>query len=1089
MEEKSMLYSVATFLFFHSIITSCMATPSIKTDQLALLELKSSISHDPENIISRNWSSSTPVCMWIGITCSSRHQRVTSLNISYMNLEGQIPSELGNLSFLSSLDLSNNSFYGTLPQELPNLRRLRLMDLSGNNFSGPLPSFFGSLHNLRSLFLSRNNFLGHIPSSIGNLSKLEYLALDRNFLEGEIPKEIGNLRYLTSLNLEVNKLTGVIPLPIFNLSTLIGFSVNKNNLTGELPSSICDNLPMLEGLYLAVNQFDGVIPSNLQKCEQLQVLSLSFNKFIGSIPREIGNLTRLTLLQLGGTNIKGEIPKEIGNLRKLEIFQLYESNLSGFIPPSIFNISQLQICTCVATNLSGNLPHGFGRGMPNLQELYLGTNNLRGFIPDSISNASKLTHLDLFDNSFTGFIPESLSNLEFLELLQLGDNKFISVSSTSELTFISSLTKLRHLKELVIDGNPFGGKLPTSIGNFSTSLEIFSAHKCKIEGKIPEEIGNLSGLTMLALLGNEFTGDIPKTVIGLRKLQELYLQKNKIMGFIPDEICSLGNLGAVGLFQNQFFGALPSCLGNMTSLRYLSLAFNRLNSSLPADIWSLSDILEFNASSNMFNGPLPQELGNLKVATLIDLSMNNFSGEIPTTIGGLESLIHLSLAYNSLEGPIPNSLSQVLSLESIDLSNNYLTNEIPMSLDELSHLRYLNVSFNELSGEIPNGGPFANFTYRSFMSNKALCGDSRFQVPPCHFSSPEKPKKKRVFHIALYTILAFASLTIALIGFVLLRCKTKKQETHQTHVLPAVSHERISYYELQNATDGFSESNMLGMGGFSSVYKGTLRDGTLVAIKVFNMQLEGAFRSFDRECEVLRSLRHRNLTKVISSCTNFDFRALVLEYMPNGSLEKWLYSHNYFLDILQRLNIVIDVACALDYLHNCYPVPVVHCDLKPSNVLLDEELVGHVSDFGISKILDAGDSIAQTKTLATIGYIAPEYGLEGLVSTRSDTYSYGILLMETLTRTKPSDDIFAGELSLRDWVKDSLPSNITQVIDPNLLTQEEGNFDAKVQCLLLVLELALKCTEELPDLRVSVKDVVIALNKIKQQFLTSCGRS
>ncbi|PIN07152.1 Serine/threonine protein kinase [Handroanthus impetiginosus] len=716
-------------------------------------------------------------------------------------------------------------------------------------------------------------------------------------------------------------------------------------------------------------------------------------------------------------------------------------------------------------------------------------NNLSGFIPDTISNASKLIELDISGNSFTGFFPKSLGNFEFLEFLNLGDNRFISLPSTSELTFLTFLTNCRRLKELVISENPLGGRLPASIGNFSSSLEIFIAYRCKIQGIIPKEIGNLSSLAMLSLFDNEFTGKIPKTVIGLKKLQQLFLRHNKIMGFIPYEICSLENLGALDLSQNQIFGALPSCVGNMTSLRYLYLAFNRLNSSLPVGIWSLGDILEFIASSNMFNGPLPPELGNLKAATLIDLSMNNFSGEIPTTIGGLESLTDLSLAYNSLEGPIPDSLRAVLSLEYLDISNNHLTNEIPMSLEALSYLRNLNVSFNELSGEIPNGGPFVNFTYQSFMSNKALCGDSRFQVPKCNHNSPKKPKKKRVLHIALYIILGFASITITLVGLVLLRSKRKRQEAHQTHVLPSISHERISYYELQKATDGFSESNMLGTGGFSSVYKGTLRDGTLVAVKVFNMQLEGAFRSFDRECEVLRSLRHRNLTKVISYCTNSDFRALVLEYMPKGSLEKWMYSHNYFLDILQRLNIVIDVACALDYLHNCYPVPVVHCDLKPSNVLLDEEVVGHVSDFGISKILEVGESIARTKTFATVGYIAPEYGLEGLVSTRSDTYSYGILLMETFTRTKPSDDMFAGELSLKDWVKDSLQSDITRLIDPNLLTYEEENFDEKVQCLLLIMELALKCTEELPDLRISMKDALTVLKKIKHQFLTSCGRS
>ncbi|TMW85694.1 hypothetical protein EJD97_022703, partial [Solanum chilense] len=163
----------------------------------------------------------------------------------------------------------------------------------------------------------------------------------------------------------------------------------------------------------------------------------------------------------------------------------------------------------------------------------------------------------------------------------------------------------------------------------------------------------------------------------------------------------------------------------------------------------------------------------------------------------------------------------------------------------------------------------------------------------------------------------------------------------------------------------------------------------------------------------LQNLRHKNLTKVITSCCNLDFKALVLEYMPNGTLDKWLYFHNLFLNLLQRLDIMIDVASAMDYLHNGYSTPVVHCDLKPSNMLLDQEMVGHVSDFGIAKLLDVGEAFVQTRTTATIGYIAPVHGQDGIVSTSCDVYSFGILMMETFTRRKPSDEIFTGETIIK----------------------------------------------------------------------------
>ncbi|KAM3361585.1 hypothetical protein P3S68_016439 [Capsicum galapagoense] len=207
--------------------------------------------------------------------------------------------------------------------------------------------------------------------------------------------------------------------------------------------------------------------------------------------------------------------------------------------------------------------------------------------------------------------------------------------------------------------------------------------------------------------------------------------------------------------------------------------------------------------------------------------------------------------------------------------------------------------------------------------------------------------------------------------------------------------------------------------------------------------------------------------------------------MPNGTLDKWLYSHNLFLNLLQRLEIMIDVASAMVYLHNGCSNPVVHCDLKPSNVLLDQEMVGHVSDFGIAKLLGAGETFVQTRTIATIGHIAPEYGQDGIVSTSCDVYSFGIMMMETFTRIRPSDERFTGDLSILRWDSDSLPSGIHKVVDANLVQLGNEPTDAKMQCLLSIMELALNCTLATPDARISMEDTLSALGKIRLQFVSS----
>ncbi|XP_047266430.1 LRR receptor-like serine/threonine-protein kinase FLS2 isoform X1 [Capsicum annuum] len=259
-------------------------------------------------------------------------------------------------------------------------------------------------------------------------------------------------------------------------------------------------------------------------------------------------------------------------------------------------------------------------------------------------------------------------------------------------------------------------------------------------------------------------------------------------------------------------------------------------------------------------GSLPPEIGKLKAATLTDLSMNQFSNGIPREIGGLQNLENLSLRQNKLQGAIPDSMSNMVGLEFLGLSHNNISGIIPKSLEKLQNLKYFNISVNKLYGEIPSRGPFKNLSSQFFIHNEALCGSSRFSVPPCHTSSKHRSNRKKFLVLFLLLVIAvvFVPMTFVLLWIMYRR---GKRSPPQAESLSTVRRERISYNELLQAADGFSEGNLIGFGSFGSVFKGILRSGTAIAVKVFNLRLDAAFKSFDTECEVLRSLRHRNLVE------------------------------------------------------------------------------------------------------------------------------------------------------------------------------------------------------------------------------------
>ncbi|XP_042039877.1 receptor kinase-like protein Xa21 [Salvia splendens] len=926
-------------------------------------------------------------------------------------------------------------------------------------------------HRVTAINLRNMGFEGTIAKEIGNLTFLRFVDMSNNSISGPIPAEVGNLRQLRVLNMESNQLTEGIPQSLGLLRKLQGLNLSNNNLIGVTPISLsgCVELRKLD---LSHNNLSGYVPAGFWNWSQLEELSLSRNYLTGTVPASIGNLSNLEVFDISRNSFYGTVVSELGQLSSLRILNLQANNLSDEVPQAIFNISMLRFLSLRENNLSGSLPFSIDKGLPNIEHILIGNierrfnlraNQFYGKIPNSVSNLSKLITLDLSDNSFT-HIPIDLGSLHQLQKLNLQANQLMNNLSDPGQDFLSSLVACKNLKSIQISFNPITGVLPKSLGssNLSTSLETLKAFSCRLSYPIPDEIGNLSNLWWLDLGYNHLTGAIPSTLGQLRSLRNLRICGNRFHGSISPVLCNFKHLYSLNVAINSLSGQLPSCFVNLSSLREVYMSDNEFNGSIASIPWFLKNV------------------SNVKNLVALDLSRNQLSGEIPNTISQLENLVRLSLSSNKLKGPILESLTVLKDLQYLDLSHNNLSGLIPKSLEALSHLHYFDVSFNELSGEIPDRGCFVNFTSDFFIGNNGLCGSPRFEVKKCQSLST----RKSLSYLSFFIVLVIGLIFVLMWKFSARKPSPLSDEVGQD-MFRGISHQAIVC-----ATDNFDDRNLIGKGGIGSVYMGRFSDKNVYAIKVYDLDVQDALRSFHTECRIFGKVRHRNIVKIIGCCSQIDFMALVMEYMPNGDLEHWLYSSSCSLGLFTRLRIMTEVACAIQYLHECSTVPIVHCDLNPKNIFLGEDLVVHVGDFGISKFLSEEERMLRSRTLGTVGYVAPEYGSQGLITTTVDIYSYGVLLMEMLSRRKPTDEMFSGELSLRRWISEAFPNSVLQILDNEMLDKVDE--EARVvfrPFLTSAIELALECTADLPEERPSITyvlnritDVLSSMRKILIQF-------
>ncbi|BAF27714.1 Os11g0172700 [Oryza sativa Japonica Group] len=949
-------------------------------------------------------------------------------------------------------------------------------------------------HRVISLNLTNRGLVGQISPALGNMTFLKFLSLSTNSFTGEIHLSLGHLHRLETLDLSNNTLQGDIP-DFTNCSNLKSLWLSRNHLVGQFNSNFS---PRLQDLILASNNITGTIPSSLANITSLQRLSIMDNNINGNIPHEFAGFPILQILYADGNKLAGRFPRAILNIFTIVGLAFSSNYLNGEIPSNLFD------------------------SLPEMQWFEVDYNNFfQGGIPSSLANASKLKVFDISRNNFTGVIPCSIGKLTKVYWLNLEKNQ-LHARNKQDWEFMSCLANCTGLTDFSVSDNCLEGHVPSSLGNLSVQLQQFLLGGNQLSGVFPSGFQYLRNLISISIDSNNFSGVLPEWLGSLQNLQLIGLYNNYFTGIIPSSLSNLSQLGYLYLQSNQFYGHLPPSLGNHKMLQELTIGYKNIQGMIPKEIFKIPSLLQIDLSFNNLDGSIPKEVGDAKQLMYLRLSSNKLSGDIPNSLGNSESMEIIMLDRNIFSGSIPTSLDNILSLKVLNLSQNNLSGSIPPSLGNLQFLEKLDLSFNHLKGEVPVKGIFKNASAIRIDGNEALCGG----VPELHLHARsiipfDSTKHKQ--SIVLKIVIPLASmLSLAMIISILLLLNRKQKR--KSVDLPSFGRKfvRVSYNDLAKATEGFSTSHLIGRGRYSSVYQGKFTDEKVVAVKVFNLETMGAQKSFIIECNALRKLRHRNIVPILTACASTssngnDFKALLYEFMPQGDLNKLLHStgaeefnrenHGNRITLAQRLSIIVDVADAIEYLHHNKQETIVHCDLKPSNILPDDDMIAHVGDFGLARFKidfmgsNDSNSIYSTAIKGTIWICCPsivsfrvnrshpwrsiEYAAGAEVSTYGDVFSFGVVLLEIFLRKKPTDDMFKDGLDIVKFVEVNFPDRLPQIVDPELLQETHvGTKERVLCCLNSVLNIGLFCTKTSPYERMDMREVAARLSKIKEVFLS-----
>lgn len=843
---------------------------------------------------------------------------------------------------------------------------------------------------------------------------------------------------------------------------------------GVIPDELWD-LVYLTNLRIAQNFLTGPISSGIGNLTRLQYLDFGINAFSGSLPKELGQLTDLLSLGFGSNNFSGPLPSEMGNLRRLQQLYIDSSGVSGPIPSTFANLQ-------------------------NLQTVWASDNELTGPIPQFIGNWSQLTTLRLEGNAFTGPIPSVLSNLTLLTELRISG----LLNGSSSLDF---LTNLESLKILVLRNNNITGSIPSSIGQFQSLTQLDLSFN-NITGQIPSSLFTLGSLQYLFLGNNRLNGSLPTQKSA--SLTNIDVSYNRLSGSVPSWVS--GQNLQLNFVANNFTVAgsssrsLPSglncvqngfpCNGGLG--RYSDFAINsggpQIRSSnqvvyesdsealgpanyfvANSDKWAVSNVGLFTSNSNVTyitNTPrqftsLDSELfqtARLSADSLRYYGLGLQNGNYSIFLQFAEIQIENGQTWKSLGRRVFDIFIQGNRVERDFNIRNQAGGQSYRPVQR-NYTARVTSNFLEIhlfwAGKgtccIPSQG-----VYGPLIS--AISVTPLFQPRPV--SSTSNSKRTAVIVGVVVPVVVIALLLVGAFWFIK-RKKRAHEEDDEFLGMDAKPY-TISYGELRSATGDFNSSNKLGEGGFGPVYKGTLNDGRLVAVKQLSVASNHGKSQFITEIATISAVQHRNLVKLYGCCLEGGKRLLVYEYLENKSLDQALFGRsNLTLNWAQRFEICLGVARGLAYLHQESRLRIVHRDVKASNILLDSDLNPKISDFGLAKLYDDKKTHISTRVAGTIGYLAPEYAMRGHLTEKVDVFGFGVVALELVSGRSNSDMSLEKEkVYLLEWAWYLHETNQ----DVELVDQRLSKFNEEE--VKRVIGVALMCTQTSPTQRPTMSRVL-----------------